>query len=181
MVLVHVYCMIRVEGFRPRFPTTSTPTALDKRQDYSLQNEVVRQGGIRLERVDTCKEVFIGDAISYNSGKQGHYSKNYSIGKFRDKSYFREKMLLVAKEEQGESLTINENDLFVNTNDEGEQLEANVVFMARLEKVDAFKDEHVGVTEISRDHSHGAFINKSSQVHHELVDHDHSTMLQSYS
>ncbi|GJV82155.1 hypothetical protein Tco_1518025 [Tanacetum coccineum] len=54
-------------------------------------------------------------------------------------------MLLVAKEELGEALTANENDFFVNTNDEGEQLEANVVFMARLEKVDAFEAEHCDV------------------------------------
>ncbi|GKA37106.1 hypothetical protein Tco_0723671 [Tanacetum coccineum] len=80
--------------------------------------------------------------------------RNIKRGKVRDKSYFREKMLLVAKEELGEALTANENDFFVNTNDEGEQLEANVVFMARLEKVDAFEAEHVGVIETSGDDSH---------------------------
>ncbi|GJU56913.1 hypothetical protein Tco_1234679 [Tanacetum coccineum] len=36
---------------------TSAPIALNKRQDYLPQNEVVRQGGIRLERADTGKEV----------------------------------------------------------------------------------------------------------------------------
>nr|GEZ65077.1 ribonuclease H-like domain-containing protein [Tanacetum cinerariifolium]GEZ65248.1 ribonuclease H-like domain-containing protein [Tanacetum cinerariifolium] len=45
------------------------------------------------------------------------------------------------------------NDLYVDTDDEGEQLEANVVFMARLEKMKAFEAEHVSATEASGDNT----------------------------
>ncbi|GKB59185.1 hypothetical protein Tco_0915371 [Tanacetum coccineum] len=54
------------------------------------------------------------------------------------------------------------NDLYVDTDDEGEQLEANVVFMARLEKIEAFEAKHVGTTEASGDDTqlNEAFLNK---------------------
>ncbi|GKA80274.1 hypothetical protein Tco_0786870 [Tanacetum coccineum] len=139
----------------------TAPTTLNRRQDYLPSNDMVRQGGIRLERADTGKKVAIADATCYDCRKQGHYSRNYASGKVRDKSYFRVKMLLAAKEENGQALTMNENDFYVETDDEGEQLELNVVFMARLEKIlDPTCD--------------------NSKVHHELVDPDYSTMLQSY-
>nr|GFA27023.1 hypothetical protein [Tanacetum cinerariifolium] len=55
-----------------------------------------------------------------------------------------------------------ENDLYVDANDEGEQLKADVVFMTRLEKMEASEAEHVGVTEASRYESQldEAFLNK---------------------
>ncbi|GJS20379.1 hypothetical protein Tco_0449011 [Tanacetum coccineum] len=58
-------------------------------------------------------------------------------------------MLLIAKEERGQELIANENDFIVDINDKGEQIEENVVFMERLEKMKAFEAEHVGVTKDS--------------------------------
>ncbi|GJY12694.1 hypothetical protein Tco_0382003 [Tanacetum coccineum] len=60
-----------------------------------------------------------------------------------------EVMLLIAKEKRGQELIANENDFIVDINDEGEQIEENVVFMERLEKMKAFEAEHVGVTKDS--------------------------------
>ncbi|GKC96511.1 hypothetical protein Tco_1161953 [Tanacetum coccineum] len=92
------------------------------------RNEVVIQGGIRLERTDNGKEIAIEDAKCYNC---------------------RSKLL----RKKGQTLTIDENDFYVDTDDEGEQLEADVVFMERLEKMEAFEAGHPGVTEASRDDS----------------------------
>ncbi|GKD76820.1 hypothetical protein Tco_1339441, partial [Tanacetum coccineum] len=58
------------------------------------------------------------------------------------------------------------NDLYVDTDDDGEQLEANVVFMARSEKMEAFEAKRVGATEASGDDTqlNEAFLNN---VHYE--------------
>ncbi|GKA38035.1 hypothetical protein Tco_0724600, partial [Tanacetum coccineum] len=42
----------------------------------------------------------------------------------------------------GHALTTNENDFLVDTDEEGEQLKANVAFMARLKKMKAFEVHH---------------------------------------
>nr|GEU48144.1 hypothetical protein [Tanacetum cinerariifolium] len=91
--------------------TIVAPTILNKKQDYLPQNEVVRQGGIRLERVDMGKEVAIEDP----------------------------KVLRITEHVQ--ALTTNEHDFLVDYDNEGEQLEANVVFMSRLEKMKSFEVE----------------------------------------
>ncbi|GKD27517.1 hypothetical protein Tco_1233731 [Tanacetum coccineum] len=103
--------------------------------------------GIRLEKVDTGKEVATWDLKCYNCWKQGHYSRNYPTGKVRNKAYFKEKMSLAVKEEQGQVLIADEYDFSVETDDEGEQLDPNVVFMTRLEMMNAFEAEHADVAE----------------------------------
>ncbi|GJY89937.1 retrovirus-related pol polyprotein from transposon TNT 1-94 [Tanacetum coccineum] len=80
----------------------------DKKEMHSqihTYDPLAFQGGIRLERDAMGKEVAIRDATCYNYGKQGHYSRNCPSGKVRDKSYLRTKMLLAAKEENGQALT----------------------------------------------------------------------------
>nr|GEZ49415.1 hypothetical protein [Tanacetum cinerariifolium]GEZ60177.1 hypothetical protein [Tanacetum cinerariifolium]GFA80359.1 hypothetical protein [Tanacetum cinerariifolium] len=74
---------------------------------------LVRQGGVRMERVDTCKEVAITDARCYNYKKQGHYSRNCPSGKVRDKAYYMAKI--------------------------------------KIGNMEAFKAEHAGVTEASKE------------------------------
>ncbi|GJZ02981.1 hypothetical protein Tco_0520942 [Tanacetum coccineum] len=70
---------------------------------------------IRLERPAMGKEVAIGDPKCYKCEKQGHYSWNYPTRK---------------------------HDFLVDSDNEGERLEANVVFMSRLEKMKSFEVEH---------------------------------------
>ncbi|GKD59700.1 hypothetical protein Tco_1297209, partial [Tanacetum coccineum] len=69
--------------------------------------------------------------------------------------------------EVDQAFTADENDFYVDTDDEGKQLEENVVFITRLEKLEAYKAEHTGVTEALRDDSqlNEAFLNN---VHYEL-------------
>lgn len=49
---------------------------------------------------------------------------------------------MAATEEQGHVLIADEHDFFVDTDDQGEQLDASLAFMARLEKVDTFEAKH---------------------------------------
>ncbi|GJV62199.1 hypothetical protein Tco_1468299 [Tanacetum coccineum] len=92
------------------------------------------------------------------------------------------------------SIWEDENDFYVDTDDEGEQLESNVMFMARLEKMEAFEAEHADSDQDRLIHATTlvfclmAHIDTSSldptwdnsQVHHESIDPNHSAMLQSY-
>nr|GEZ70393.1 F-box domain, leucine-rich repeat domain, L domain-like protein [Tanacetum cinerariifolium] len=129
--------------------TTSAHTTPNTRQDSLSRNEVVRQGEIRLERADMGKEVVVGNPKCFNRRKQGQYSRNRSTRKIRNKTYFIGKMLLAAKEEQGQAFTADEHDFLVYTDDEGEQLEVNEMFLARLEKMNFFETEHADVAEAS--------------------------------
>nr|GEY13348.1 integrase, catalytic region, zinc finger, CCHC-type, peptidase aspartic, catalytic [Tanacetum cinerariifolium] len=142
--------LLRTQIQKQCYNKHTAPTTQNKRQDYLPSNEMVRQCRIRLERADTRKEVAIIDATCYNYKRQCHYSRNYPYGKVRDKSYVRVKMLLAAKKEKGRALTTDKNDFYAETDDEGEQIEANVVFMAILEKMEAFETKNTSLLRIQK-------------------------------
>ncbi|PWA78206.1 hypothetical protein CTI12_AA217360 [Artemisia annua] len=79
------------------------------------------------------------DPKCFGYGQHGHFAKNCPNGKVRNKAYYRQKMLLADMEEKGKMLNADENDFMVDTDDEGELLETNMVYMASLEKVDVFE------------------------------------------
>lgn len=75
----------------------------------------------------------------YGCGKTDNFAKYCRNGKLRNKAYFRRKKLLADIEENGKMLTTDEHDFLVDTDDEGELLETNLVFIAKIEKVDGFE------------------------------------------
>ncbi|PWA38057.1 interaptin [Artemisia annua] len=111
------------------FRITSAPTAINKRQDLPPRGEAMRQ-----------------DPKCFGCGQQGHFAKNCPNGKVRNKDYYRHKMLLAYIEEKGKILNADENDFMMDTDDEGELLETNMVYMASLAKVDVFEAQEEDAT-----------------------------------
>jgi hypothetical protein len=117
--------------------TTSAPTALNKRQDIPPRGEVVRQGVQINDKIDVGQD--IQEPKCFGCGQQGHFAKNCPNRKVPNRTYYRQKMLLADMEEKGKILNAEENEFMVDTDDEGEILETNMVYMASLEKVDVFE------------------------------------------
>ncbi|PWA53148.1 hypothetical protein CTI12_AA448460 [Artemisia annua] len=104
--------------------TTSAPTALNKRQDMPPRGEMIRQGAQKIEKNDAGQDN--QEPKCFGCGQQGHIAKNCPNGKVRNR-------------EKGKLLSADENDFMMDTYDEGELLETNMVYMASLEKMDIFE------------------------------------------
>ncbi|PWA59595.1 hypothetical protein CTI12_AA390000 [Artemisia annua] len=124
--------------------TTSAPTAMNKRQDIPPRGEIIRQGAQKNDKNDGGQNN--QEPKCFGCGQHGHFAKNYPNGKVRNKAYYRQKMLLAGMEEKGKLLSADENDFMVDTNDKGEILETNMVYMASLEKVDFFEAQEEETT-----------------------------------
>ncbi|GKA54790.1 hypothetical protein Tco_0753739 [Tanacetum coccineum] len=73
----------------------------------------------------------------------GHYARDCSKPRVQDSKYFREQMLLAAKDEAGVHLDEEENDFMLmsaNGDDQLEELNASVIMMARLQPADNDSD-----------------------------------------
>ncbi|PWA43445.1 hypothetical protein CTI12_AA535490 [Artemisia annua] len=123
---------------------TSAPTTINKRQDLPPRGEAMRQGVQKNEKNDGGQNN--QDPKCFGCGQQGHFAKNCPNGKVHNKDYYRQKMLLADIEEKGKILNADENDFMMDTDDEGELLETNMVYMASLEKVDVFEAQEEDAT-----------------------------------
>ncbi|PWA70807.1 hypothetical protein CTI12_AA286260 [Artemisia annua] len=123
---------------------TYAPTAMNKRQDLPPRGEVIRQGVHENDKTDGGQDN--QDPKCFGCGQQGHFAKNFPNGKVCNKAYYRQKMLLADIEEKGRLLSADENDFMVDTDDEGEILETNMVYMTSLEKVDVFEAQEEDAT-----------------------------------
>ncbi|GKD42923.1 hypothetical protein Tco_1267568 [Tanacetum coccineum] len=112
----------------------STPINNRLHTSSNTRNHVVIKDG----RVDIPSK-----NVGYDGN--GHYARDYPKPRVRDAKYFREQMLLVAKDEVGVNLDVEENDsMLMNAygDDQLEELNASVIMMARIQPTDDKSDSH---------------------------------------
>ncbi|GJS41309.1 integrase, catalytic region, zinc finger, CCHC-type containing protein [Tanacetum coccineum] len=116
----------------------STPTNNRLRTSSNTRNQAVIQDG----HVDIqSKNVgYAGNGKKnvqcYNCNGKGHYARECPKPRVRDAKYFREKILLAAKDEAGVNLDAEENDFMpINAygDDQLEELNASVIMMAHIQ------------------------------------------------
>nr|GEV00455.1 retrovirus-related Pol polyprotein from transposon TNT 1-94 [Tanacetum cinerariifolium] len=77
----------------------------------------------------------------YNCKKEGHSAKDCKKSKVNDYNYYKTKMLL-AKKESGEQVLLAEDQTWMEfSSDSDHEINANMVFMAKMEKVLSNSDE----------------------------------------
>ncbi|GJZ96369.1 integrase, catalytic region, zinc finger, CCHC-type containing protein [Tanacetum coccineum] len=72
----------------------------------------------------------------YNYNGKGHYARDCPKSRVRDAKYFREQMMLTAKDEAGVNLDTKENDFMLMNaygDDQLKELNASVITMARIQ------------------------------------------------
>nr|GEU98043.1 integrase, catalytic region, zinc finger, CCHC-type, peptidase aspartic, catalytic [Tanacetum cinerariifolium] len=78
----------------------------------------------------------------YNCKKEGHFAKDFKKAKVKDYNYYKIKMLL-AKKDSDEQLLLAEDQAWMkSSSDSDQEISANMVFRAKIEKVNTFKEKN---------------------------------------
>ncbi|GJW87593.1 retrovirus-related pol polyprotein from transposon TNT 1-94 [Tanacetum coccineum] len=106
--------------------TSSPSTSVNKKPEYVKQVEKKKDGKKRDMSKVTC----------YNCKKEGHFAKDCKKAKVKDYKYYKTKMLL-AKKDGDDQVLLAEDQLWMQmtSSDSEEELSANMVFMAKMEKI----------------------------------------------
>nr|GEV89773.1 hypothetical protein [Tanacetum cinerariifolium] len=77
----------------------------------------------------------------YNCKKEGHFAKDCKKGKVKDYNYYKTKMLLAKKDSDEQVLLAEDQAWMESSSDSDQEINANMVFMAQIEKVLSESDE----------------------------------------
>nr|GEY59985.1 hypothetical protein [Tanacetum cinerariifolium] len=77
----------------------------------------------------------------YNCKKEGHFAKDCKKAKVKDYNYYKTKMLLPNKDSDEQVLLAEDQDWMESSSDSYQEINANMVFMAQIEKVLSDSDE----------------------------------------
>nr|GFD03851.1 hypothetical protein [Tanacetum cinerariifolium] len=80
-------------------------------------------------------------AKCYNRKKEGHFVKDCKKTKVKDYNYYKAKMLLAKKESDEQVLLAKDQAWMESSSDSDQEINANMVFMAQIEKVLSDSDE----------------------------------------
>nr|GEU36419.1 ribonuclease H-like domain-containing protein [Tanacetum cinerariifolium] len=111
--------------------TSSTSQSANKKQEFVKSND---------KKADEKKRD-MSKVKCYNCKKEGHFSKDCKKAKVKDYNYYKTKMLL-AKKDSDEQVLLAEDQAWMESNSDSDQeINANMVFMAQIEKVLSESDE----------------------------------------
>ncbi|GJS38559.1 retrovirus-related pol polyprotein from transposon TNT 1-94 [Tanacetum coccineum] len=71
----------------------------------------------------------------YNFNKEGNFAKDCKKAKVMDYNYYKTKMLLVKKDSDEQVLLVKDQVWLESSSDSDQELSANIVFMAKMEKI----------------------------------------------
>nr|GEZ82525.1 hypothetical protein [Tanacetum cinerariifolium] len=108
--------------------TSSTSQSANKKQDF------VKNDNKKVEKKDDEKKRDISRVKCYNCKKEGHFVKDCKKVKVKDYEYYKTKMLL-AKDKDKQVLLAEDQAWMESSSDLDQEINANMVFMAQIEKV----------------------------------------------
>nr|GEW77188.1 hypothetical protein [Tanacetum cinerariifolium] len=115
--------------------TSSTSQSANKKQEFVKLDDKKKDKKADEKKRDMSKVKY------YNCKKEGHFSKDCKKAKVKDYNYYKTKMLLV-KKDSDEQVLLGEDQAWMESNSDSDQkINANMVFMAQIEKVLSESDE----------------------------------------
>nr|GEV79679.1 hypothetical protein [Tanacetum cinerariifolium] len=105
--------------------TSSTSQFTNKKQEF------VKSDDKKVEKKDDEKKQDTSKVKCNNWKKEGHFSKDYKKAKVKDYNYYKTKMLLAKKDSDKQVLLA----VMESSSDSDQEINANIVFMAQIEKV----------------------------------------------
>nr|GEX82291.1 integrase, catalytic region, zinc finger, CCHC-type, peptidase aspartic, catalytic [Tanacetum cinerariifolium] len=118
----------------------SKPTNNNLRTSFSSQSvnkkqEFVKTDNKRVKKKDDEKKRDMSKVKCYNCKKEGHFAKDCKKAKVKDYEYYKTKMMLVKKDKDEQVLLAEDQAWMESSSDSDQEINANMVFMAQIEKV----------------------------------------------
>nr|GFB04998.1 hypothetical protein [Tanacetum cinerariifolium] len=122
---------------------TSDPLELvaEKMKSANKKQEFVKSDDKKVEKKDDEKKRDMSKVKYYNCKKEGHFAKDYKKAKVKDYNYYKTKMLLAKKDSDEQVLLAEDQAWMESSSDSDQEINANMVFMAQIEKVLSDSDE----------------------------------------
>nr|GEZ08435.1 hypothetical protein [Tanacetum cinerariifolium] len=116
---------------------TFDPLALiaEKTNSANKKQEFVKTDNKRVKKKDDEKKRDMSRVKCYNCKKEGHFAKDCRKAKVKDFEYYKTKMLLAKKDKDKQVLLAEDQAWMESSSDSGQEINANMVFMAQIEKV----------------------------------------------
>nr|GEV72497.1 retrovirus-related Pol polyprotein from transposon TNT 1-94 [Tanacetum cinerariifolium] len=111
------------------FLTSSASQSANKKQEY------VKSDDKQVEKKDDEKKRDMSKVKCYNCKKEGHFAKDCKKAKVNDYEYYKTKMLLTKKDKDEQVLLAEDHAWMESRSDSDQEINANMVFMAQIEKV----------------------------------------------
>nr|GEV66527.1 hypothetical protein [Tanacetum cinerariifolium] len=89
----------------------------------------------KVKKKDDEKKQDMSKVKCYNCKKEGHFSKDCKNAKVKDYNYYKTKMLLAKKDSDEQVLFAEDQAWMESSSDSDQEINANMVFMAQIEKV----------------------------------------------
>nr|GEZ20234.1 retrovirus-related Pol polyprotein from transposon TNT 1-94 [Tanacetum cinerariifolium] len=108
--------------------TSSASSSANKKPEYVKSVEKKEDKKADEKKRDMCK------VKCYNCKKEGHFAKDCKKAKVKDYNYYKTKMLLAKKDSDEQVLLAEDQAWMESSSDYDQEINANMVFMAQIEK-----------------------------------------------
>nr|GEW65058.1 hypothetical protein [Tanacetum cinerariifolium] len=115
--------------------TSSTSQSANKKQEFVKSDDKKEDKKADEKKRDMSK------VKCYNYKKEGHFAKDCKKAKVKDYNYYKTKMLLAKKDSDEQVLLAEDQAWMESSSDSDQEINANIVFMAQIEKVLLESDE----------------------------------------
>nr|GEU34688.1 hypothetical protein [Tanacetum cinerariifolium] len=109
--------------------TSSTSQSANKKQEF------VKMDDKKEDKKADEKKRDMSRVKCYNCKKKGHFAKDCKKAKVKDYEYYKTKMLLAKKDKDEQVLLAEDQAWMESSSDFDQEINANMVFMAQIEKV----------------------------------------------
>nr|GFB86058.1 hypothetical protein [Tanacetum cinerariifolium] len=106
-----------------------SPVSANKKQEF------IKADDKKVEKKDDAKKRDMSRVKCYNCKKEGHFAKYCKKVKVKDYEYYKTKMLLAKKDKDEQVLLAEDQAWMESSSDSDQEINANMVFMAQIEKV----------------------------------------------
>nr|GEX73613.1 hypothetical protein [Tanacetum cinerariifolium] len=121
--------LLKENSNKQQLENTYTSQSANKKQEF------VKIDNKKVEKKDDEKKRDMSRVKCYNCKKEGYFTKDCKKVKVKDYKYYKTKMLL-AKKDKDEQVLLTEDQAWMESSDDSDQeINANMVFMAQIEKV----------------------------------------------
>nr|GFA75529.1 hypothetical protein [Tanacetum cinerariifolium] len=116
-------------------PTNNNLRTSSSYQSANKKQEFVKTDTKKVKKKDDEKKRDVSRFKCYNCKKEGHFAKDCKKAKIKDYEYYKTKMFLAKKDKNEQVLLAEDQAWMESSSDSDQEINANMVFMAQIEKV----------------------------------------------